>query len=93
MVGSAAQSSVKKGTVPLSPRMETAMSNSSHRRIPKYQLFKPRNLAKVRLEGKDIYLGPYDSPESHDKYKKSSQNGWFRNKSGQTSGKKSPSAS
>lgn len=39
-------------------------------RIPKYQHFKARNLAKVRIDGKDVYLGTYDSPESHDKYKK-----------------------
>jgi integrase len=37
-------------------------------RIPKYRLYKPKNLAVVRIEGHDVYLGKYDSPESHEKY-------------------------
>ena len=35
---------------------------------PKYRLHKARNCAVVRIDGKDHYLGPYDSPESHEKY-------------------------
>ena len=46
------------------------MSQAKHRHVPKYQHFKPRNLAKVRLDGKDIYLGKYDSPESHKEYRR-----------------------
>ena len=38
------------------------------RRIPKYREQKARGLAVVRIDGKDHYLGPYDSPESHEKY-------------------------
>ncbi|TWT35162.1 site-specific tyrosine recombinase XerC [Posidoniimonas corsicana] len=38
------------------------------RRIPSYRRQKSRNLAVVRIDGRDVYLGPYDSPESHAKY-------------------------
>ncbi len=38
------------------------------RRIPKYRHQKSRGLAVVRIDGKDHYLGPYDSPESHQEY-------------------------
>lgn len=38
------------------------------RRIPKYRHFKPKNLGVVRVDGRDIYLGKYDSPESWEKY-------------------------
>jgi len=41
---------------------------SSSLRIPKYRHHKARNLARVNINGKDIYLGEYDSPESHQKY-------------------------
>ena len=44
--------------------MGTAMS----RRPPKYALHKPSGQARVRINGKDIYLGEYDSPESHEEY-------------------------
>lgn len=37
-------------------------------RIPKYCHHKARNLARVTIEGRDIYLGEFDSPESHEKY-------------------------
>ena len=37
-------------------------------RIPKYRHQKSRNLAVTRIDGKDIYLGEYNSPESHEKY-------------------------
>jgi integrase len=37
-------------------------------RPPSYRLHKARNLAVVTLDGKDHYLGPYGSPESHEKY-------------------------
>src|SRR5206468_2019476 len=35
---------------------------------PKYRHFKPRGLAVVRIEGRDIYLGKFNSPESWEKY-------------------------
>src|SRR5262245_15567080 len=36
--------------------------------IPKYRHYKPKNLAVVRIDGHDHYLGRYDSPESHERY-------------------------
>jgi integrase len=39
-------------------------------RLPKYRHHKARNLAVVRLNGRDHYLGPYDSPESHAEYRR-----------------------
>ena len=38
------------------------------RKIPSYRHQKSRNLAVVRIDGKDHYLGPYDSAESHQAY-------------------------
>lgn len=38
------------------------------RRAPAYRHYKPKNLAVVRIHGKDFYLGPYDSPASWEKY-------------------------
>ena len=35
---------------------------------PSYRLHKARNLAVVTIDGKNHYLGPYGSPESHEKY-------------------------
>jgi integrase len=37
-------------------------------RPPAYRLHKARDLAVVTLAGKDHYLGPYGSPESHERY-------------------------
>ena len=37
-------------------------------RTPKYRHHKPSGLAVVRLSGRDIYLGPFDAPESRSKY-------------------------
>ena len=36
--------------------------------IPSYRLHKARNCAVVTIDGKNFYLGPYDSPESYEKY-------------------------
>ena len=38
------------------------------RHLPKYRHFKPKDLAVVRIDGRDVYLGKYDSPESREKY-------------------------
>lgn len=35
---------------------------------PKYRCYKPKNLGVVRIDGRDIYLGRYNSPESLEKY-------------------------
>ena len=45
------------------------MPSQRQRRIPKYSHHKAKNLARVRIDGKDIYLGKYDSPESHKRYR------------------------
>ncbi len=37
-------------------------------RIPSYRHYKPKNLAVVRLDGRDHYLGRYGSPESRERY-------------------------
>jgi len=37
-------------------------------RVPKYRIHKPTGLAVVRLSGRDVYLGPYGSPESEARY-------------------------
>jgi integrase len=37
-------------------------------RQPAYRLHKARNCAVVTIGGKNHYLGPYDSPESHEQY-------------------------
>jgi integrase len=40
-------------------------------RVPqaqKYRHYKPKDLAVVRIDGKDIYLGKYGSPESRERY-------------------------
>jgi len=38
------------------------------RKPPKYALHKPSRQARVRINGKEIYLGEYNSPESPDEY-------------------------
>lgn len=38
------------------------------RKPPKYMLHKPSGQARVRIGGRDIYLGPYDSTESYEQY-------------------------
>jgi hypothetical protein len=43
------------------------MSTTS-RRPPKYRHYRPKNLAVVRIDGHDLYLGTYNSPESREKY-------------------------
>lgn len=43
--------------------------SQSRRPNPKYRHHKPKNLGVVvRIDGKDHYLGRYDSPESWEKY-------------------------
>ena len=37
-------------------------------RQPSYRLHKARNCAVVTINGKNRYLGPYDSPRSHEEY-------------------------
>lgn len=42
--------------------------NRTPRDQPQYRRHKSRNLAVVRINGKDLYLGPWQSPESHRAY-------------------------
>src|SRR5262249_14124429 len=35
--------------------------------IPKYRHYRPKGLAVVRVDGKDIYLGKFDTPESRER--------------------------
>ncbi|MHC4176815.1 MAG: hypothetical protein ACYSWU_04875, partial [Planctomycetota bacterium] len=44
------------------------MPSAKSRRIPKYRHYKPKNLAVVRIDGKDYYLGRYQSAESKEEY-------------------------
>ena len=37
-------------------------------RPPKYRHHKARNCAVVTINGRNHYLGPFGSPESHEKY-------------------------
>jgi integrase len=37
-------------------------------RIPSYRHYRPKDLAVVRIDGRDHYLGKYDSPESRQRY-------------------------
>jgi hypothetical protein len=46
------------------------MPSPTPSRLPKYRRYKPKDLAVVRIDGRDIYLGRYDSPESHEKYRR-----------------------
>ena len=41
---------------------------AKNRRIPAYVHHKPTGQARVRIAGKDHYLGKFGSPESHEKY-------------------------
>jgi integrase len=41
---------------------------SSTPSIPKYRHYRPKDLAVVRLNGRDFYLGKHNSPESWEKY-------------------------
>jgi integrase len=39
-------------------------------RVPKYRHYKPKDLAVVRIDGKDHYLGRYGSPTSRERYQR-----------------------
>ncbi|MEZ5944845.1 MAG: tyrosine-type recombinase/integrase [Planctomycetaceae bacterium] len=42
----------------------------THRRVPKYAFHKGTGQARVRINGKDIWLGKYGTPESMERYAK-----------------------
>lgn len=46
------------------------MPVSTNLRVPAYRHHKPSGLASVRIEGRDIYLGPHGTPESRAEYKR-----------------------
>jgi integrase len=39
-------------------------------RLPKYRHYRPKNLGVVRIDGRDFYLGAFNSPESWEKYRR-----------------------
>ena len=41
---------------------------AADRHIPKYRHYKPKDLAVVRIDGRDYYLGKYGTPESRERY-------------------------
>lgn len=41
---------------------------SRRQSLPSYTLHRPSSQARVRIQGRDIYLGPYDSAESRERY-------------------------
>ena len=45
------------------------MPDLAHR-LPKYRHYRPKDLAVVRIEGRDVYLGKFGSSESHEKYRR-----------------------
>ena len=38
-------------------------------RLPTYSLHRASGQARVRIDGRELYLGPFDSPESHRRYR------------------------
>lgn len=46
------------------------MPASTKLRVPVYRHHKPSGLASVRIENRDIYLGPHGTPESRAEYKR-----------------------
>jgi hypothetical protein len=48
-------------------RLEVVMPRSSPS-VPSYRFHKPSGRARVTLEGRDIWLGPYGTSESRQKY-------------------------
>jgi hypothetical protein len=45
---------------------------------PAYRHYRPKNLAVVRIEGKDHYLGPYGSEASYERYHRLSADSFAR---------------
>ena len=46
------------------------MPASTNPHVPAYRHHKPSGLASVRIDGRDIYLGPHGTPESRAEYKR-----------------------
>jgi hypothetical protein len=44
--------------------------NRPQQRLPKYRHYRPKDLAVVRLDGRDVYLGRHGSDESREKYRR-----------------------
>jgi len=67
------------GDTPCSPSIQTSLSTGAnsgaskkraHRKLPGYLFHKASGQARVRIDGKDYYLGPYGSDESRIEYGK-----------------------
>jgi integrase len=57
--------------VPVLPEafgLEEPHRPAPNRHVPKYRPRKPKDLAVVRIDGHDHYLGKYDTPQSHENY-------------------------
>ena len=46
------------------------------RRKPAFQLHSATGQARIRIDGRDIYLRAYDSPEAHERYDDLMAEGW-----------------
>lgn len=57
---------------------------------PKYRHYKPKNLGVVRIDGRDIYLGKYGTPESWEKYHRVLAERYARGPVGAPSGQAAP---
>jgi hypothetical protein len=54
--------------VPRNPRMRVAIMARPKNKIPSYLPHAPSGQARVRVNGRDVYLGPYGSSESKQAY-------------------------
>jgi hypothetical protein len=52
----------------MEPLTMTGSSRSLANKFPSYLLHKPSERARVRIDGKDFYLGPFGSDESRRRY-------------------------
>jgi len=52
---------------------------SQPRKQPRYCLHKSSGQARVRINGRDVYLGPHGSPESHERYERLMREWHLRN--------------
>lgn len=68
-VGSAAWMSWQSSTGTIFRAWTTLMPLLKDR-LPKYRHYRPKDLAVVRIDGNDVYLGKYGSEESREKYRR-----------------------
>ena len=61
------QRSVKRGYYHVSTALGALPMTTGRRKKPAYLLHKPTGQARVRLNGKDVYLGTYGLAESRER--------------------------